>query len=412
MGDPMNVRRDGSRRGSGRAIVTRQGTLVALGAVLGVFVSTIGVAHAALTAEQKCAVAKGKAAGKMTSAELKCRAHAFATGGASADPACLSAVETRYNKAIASADAKGGCKVTGDASAIDGAVKSCVDAIVALTPITPLPIWFVDADGDGYGDLASSGVSALTQPPGYVANDGDCDDHNASIHPGATEIPGNGIDENCDARESCFLDADHDGHGSTTVVSSDLGDFTCSHLGVAQTSDDCDDFDPTTHPGATDIPGNNVDEDCDGHAVCFADADNDGCPFPDLVISPTTRCDGPFQGTQAELDACVDCDDVDPARHPGATEVCDPNNTDEDCNGLADDADPGATGQIPFYRDTDGDGYGGPDVIQRCDPPSGYTANPGDCDDGNPAIHPGAIEVCNGLDDDCDGVIDGAGVCG
>jgi hypothetical protein len=69
-----------------------------------------------------------------------------------------------------------------------------------------------------------------------------------------------------------------------------------------------------------------------------------------------------------------------------------------------------------FYRDADGDGYGNAaDALSACAPPPGYVADSSDCDDTAAGVHPGATELCNGHDDDCDAAIDedlGALTCG
>jgi hypothetical protein len=60
-----------------------------------------------------------------------------------------------------------------------------------------------------------------------------------------------------------------------------------------------------------------------------------------------------------------------------------------------------------FYRDADGDGYGNEsDSTEACSAPTGYVSDNTDCDDTNAAVNPGATEVCNGIDDDCDGDVD------
>jgi hypothetical protein len=107
-------------------------------------------------------------------------------------------------------------------------------------------------------------------------------------------------------------------------------------------------------------------------------------------------------------DALEDCDDTDPAVSPGATEVCDPDARDEDCDGLADDRDPSVTGRATYYEDRDGDGFGGPRSKEYCAPPHGWIAAGGDCDDDDDDIHPAAREVCDllGTDEDCDGLVD------
>jgi len=84
-------------------------------------------------------------------------------------------------------------------------------------------------------------------------------------------------------------------------------------------------------------------------------------------------------------------------------EVC--NGLDDDCNGIIDD---GATGDNTFYRDYDGDGYGDPNnsLFGSCPIPYGYVFNALDCDDTNYYTHPNASEYCNGIDDNCNGIID------
>jgi hypothetical protein len=97
-----------------------------------------------------------------------------------------------------------------------------------------------------------------------------------------------------------------------------------------------------------------------------------------------------------------DCDDDDPDMHPNADEVCD--EVDNDCDG---EVDEDAIDQIEGYVDNDGDGFG--DVwMASCDPTENLVEEEGDCDDEDPGVHPGAEDVCDGVDNDCDGE-DGAG---
>ncbi|MEM1413633.1 MAG: putative metal-binding motif-containing protein [Myxococcota bacterium] len=110
------------------------------------------------------------------------------------------------------------------------------------------------------------------------------------------------------------------------------------------------------------------------------------------------ECDVPpdQDDDEAASIACggLDCDDTDPTRSPFATEVCDADGKDEDCN-------PETFGDV----DADGDGF----VDARCFnvDGSGRTVSEGrDCDDTNPAVHPIQLERCNGVDDDCDGDVD------
>ena len=115
----------------------------------------------------------------------------------------------------------------------------------------------------------------------------------------------------------------------------------------------------------------------------------------------------PFEDQDQDgVAACEDCDDTNAAAHPGATEVCDEVGTDEDCNGLSDDADPGVdpSSYPPTYTDMDGDGYGTGADLGACDAQGATRA--GDCDDASYIVHPGASENCQDtIDYNCDGSV-------
>ena len=97
-----------------------------------------------------------------------------------------------------------------------------------------------------------------------------------------------------------------------------------------------------------------------------------------------------------------DCDDGDASIHPGASEYCD--GQDEDCNGVVDD---NAVDASTFYSDADGDGFGDPaSPVRACSQPAGTVTDNTDCNDANYRSHPGAIELCDFDDNDCDGLVD------
>ncbi len=172
-------------------------------------------------------------------------------------------------------------------------------------------------------------------------------------------------------------------------------------------TDDCDDQDPTVFPGAPELC-DGLDNNCNGVVdelppepgewvpTWYFDRDADG--FGDPGVSERT-CEPRSDAWVADG---TDCDDVDGDAYPGGVEVCD--GSDNDCDGAVDE---GSDQTPPWYADLDRDGFGdADDVVRACFPPADYIDEAGDCDDADPAVFPGAVEVCNGVDDDCDGTVD------
>ncbi len=306
-------------------------------------------------------------------------------------------------------------------------------------------------------DTGTSNPTSDVDGDGYTPDDGDCDDGDASVHPGAQETC-NGIDDDCDQATDedvpdapvWYLDADQDGVGLSTSATR-----ACSQPnGYSAAGGDCDDTNNQRFPGNPEVC-DGIDNDCDQaidvNAIDATTwyADLDGDTFGDANNSELA-CDAPVQ----HVADATDCNDGDAAINPDAQEVCDPQQTDEDCDGSADDLDPSVTGQTTYYADLDHDGYGdendpgtpscaappdtatvGGDCVDtdpafhpgapetdcadpndyNCDNSTGFADNDADgspacldCDDGNPNAHPGGTEVCDPLnaDEDCDGGAD------
>ncbi len=275
-----------------------------------------------------------------------------------------------------------------------------VDGDDVLDPLT----WYADADGDGFGDAAAP-LAACEPPSGFVSNDVDCDDTNYAVQPGSGEYC-DGIDNNCDGliddeaaidASTWYRDADGDGFGNVTIT----GVACNAPAGFVEDDTDCDDTDLHVHPAATEVC-NSEDDDCDGtidegfeFSTWYRDADGDGHgDFTSVAIS----C-APLSGYTSSSD---DCDDTEYWSHPGLSELCD--EIDNDCDGVVDED----LTFVDFVPDADGDGYGsaaGP-VVTDCIPPTGHVVDDSDCDDSDATVHPGAIEACNGIDDNCDGTLD------
>ncbi|MBN1334705.1 MAG: hypothetical protein JXB39_01960 [Deltaproteobacteria bacterium] len=277
---------------------------------------------------------------------------------------------------------------------------------------TPVP---ADADTDGYESDTWGG--------------GDCDDHDAGIHPGAADTWYDGVDSDCDGASD--FDRDADGYTSD-----------------AWGGEDCDDGDSGVNPGAVETWYDGVDSDCDGWSDY--DADQDGfrsfwfwgwdCNDRDASVHPWATetwydgvdqdCDGrsDYDADMDRHDARAwggdDCDDDDGAIHPGAREIW-YDGVDRDCDGRSDyDADldgfdcdawggddcndhhacahPGAV--ETWYDGVDGDCLGGSDYDADLDGHDGGVWGGDDCDDGDTSIHPDATETWyDGVDQNCDG---------
>ncbi len=136
----------------------------------------------------------------------------------------------------------------------------------------------------------------------------------------------------------------------------------------------------------------------------YFDSDSDN--YGDLLI-PLAACNTPV----GYVSNSTDCNDNLAAINPGATEVCDSSNVDEDCDGLSDDADITVepSSYSLWYRDADGDNYGlTASTTYTCDLPSGYTSVGGDCNDSSSSISPAATEICDSgnVDENCNGSAD------
>ena len=251
----------------------------------------------------------------------------------------------------------------------------------------PGQVWYLDADGDNY----SNGVAESTcqRPTNHftaaelIAITGDCNDNNAAINPVATEVC-DGVDNDCDGSidegltTTFYADTDGDGFGDPGNAVQDCN----APAGFVVDNTDCDDNDADEFPGQ----------------VWYLDADGDDYSNG----SSQTTCQRPTNHfTAAELIATSgDCNDNNAAINPDATEICD--GVDNDCDGSIDEG-----GTQTFYADTDGDGFGDPaNSVQDCSPPAGFVVDNTDCDDTNNTVHPGAAEICDNLDNDCDGSID------
>jgi hypothetical protein len=201
-------------------------------------------------------------------------------------------------------------------------------------------VYYVDGDVDGYGGPSTATVCgpATGAPPGFATTNTDCNDASFGVHPNATELVADGIDENCDGQEICYRDQDRDGYRTdVTTLSTVIACVGGVLAPASRPAGDCDDQTAAIHPGAAEVPGDGVDQNCDGQEACFTDADGDGYRTTSLVTSSNLACTG--AGEAPASMPLGDCCDRDQLVFPGQTaffptaSAC--GTFDYDCDGLA-----------------------------------------------------------------------------
>jgi len=292
-------------------------------------------------------------------------------------------------------------------------------------------VFFPDNDGDGYGTKYNS-ISACEKPVGYVElSPFDCDDNNININPGKIEDC-NGIDDNCNdyidegfQLQVWYADLDKDTHGDPNNSKKACKQPT----GYVKTKDDCDDTNNKIYKITTEIC-DTLDNDCDGYIDENLSKDCSnlcGEGTIECINGKYTDCNAPKPQTEICNNFDDDCDgytdeylskDCSNLCGEGTIEcvngkylncnapkpqieIC--NNLDDDCDGYTDED----LKNIKWFEDADGDGFG--NVLKfksSCSQPPKYVKNSNDCNDLDAKINPYAKEICDGIDNNCDGLND------
>jgi hypothetical protein len=265
-----------------------------------------------------------------------------------------------------------------------------------------LTAFYRDNDGDGFGNANRSITACGITSSNYVSSNEDPNDNDGTIFPGAPELcDGKDNDSNGDTDEGCpeattwYRDADGDGWGNANTSKI----APTQPAGYVSNKLDCNDKNKTK--GGPEVCDGR-DNDCDGVIdngfelkPFYSDFDGDGYGTPKRMIM---SCSAPLRFVSDSLDQNDDNGQV----YPGATELCDGRDNNQD--GTVDEG----FAKTTFYHDFDKDGYGRSEVtLQTCAAPLNYVAVGGDCNDRNAAVHPGASGPPNdGIDNNCNGLID------
>lgn len=244
--------------------------------------------------------------------------------------------------------------------------------------------FYADLDGDGFGNSLEPVITCYL-PTGYVSNNTDCNDLNATINPDAIETC-NLIDDDCNfiiddglPIYNYYYDSDEDGYGDILLEIN-----TCIDLaptGYVIDNSDCDDSEDLIH-----------------EPILYY-LDSDGDLYGDILSADFFCNIFPPVGYATNN---LDCDDSNIFINPASNEIC--NNIDDNCNEEIDEGLPTQT----LFIDADNDNFGNHliDTITCLFEIAGYVSDNTDCDDTNPNIYPGAEEISNGIDDDCNQLID------
>jgi len=235
-----------------------------------------------------------------------------------------------------------------------------------MTDEGTLTTYYQDLDGDGFGNPAATQM-ACSQPAGYVANADDCDDADALEKPG----------------QVWYKDTDGDDYSDGTTLTQCLhpANYYVESELIA-TNGDCNEAVATINPAASEIC-DGLDNNCDGMTdegaltTYYQDLDGDGFGNP---AATQMACSQPTGYVAND----ADCDDADALEKPGQV----------------------------WYKDADGDDYSDGTTLTQCLRPTNYfaenelIATSGDCNDAVATISPAALETCDGIDNNCDGMTD------